>query len=556
MIGFPTLAPFRAWPRHRLSPVMASNGMVAAAHPLTVAAGLKVLQRGGNAVEAAVAAALSAAVVMPEMCGIGGDLFAIVQRPGEAPLSFLGSGRSPMSASLEQMRAHGDRTANGVRMPLRGPLAMGVPGLAGAVQTMLERYGAGLSPADLARDAIGHAENGFALTPFGAAAIQMCEGFLRDDPAAAAIYLKDGKAPPPGHVLRQSDLAHTLRGLVADGLESFYEGPLAQRIGAAITGRGGALSAEDLAAHTTPAEPPISTVYRGVTVHQTGLPTQGLILLEALNIIAQAPAEALARGDAASVHLQAEALKRAYTDRLAYARDPAFGETPMAALLSQDWAARRFAAIDPTHASDEVSPGPLSDGDTTYLCVVDGDGLMVSLILSVSSAFGSGVVAGDTGVLLNNRVGRGFSLEDGHPNLFAPGKRTIHTLNCYLLSDASGTPIAVGGTPGGDGQPQWNLQTLTALIDAGLDVQAAVEAPRWTVWPGTDPHDLPAPYELRVETRLSEGVLTGLEAMGHRLTRTGGWGGSGAAQLIVRDPETGVMAGGSDPRVEGMALGY
>jgi gamma-glutamyltranspeptidase len=556
LIGFPTLAPFRAWPRHRLSPVMASRGMVAAAHPLTVAAGLKALQAGGNAVEAAVAAALTAAVVMPEMCGVGGDLFAIVGRPGEAPLSFLGSGRSPMGASQEQMRAAGDRTPAGVRMPLRGPLACGVPGLAGALEAMLARYGGRLALHDLAADAIGHAENGFALTPFGAAAIQMCEGFLKADPAAAAVYLKDGKAPPPGHVLRQADLAATLRGLVGDGLASFYKGDLARRIGAAVTARGGALSADDLAAHTTPVEAPISAVYRGVTVHQTGLPTQGLILLEALNIIGQASSQALARGDAASVHLQAEALKRAYADRLAYARDPAFGETPMTTLLSQDWAARRHASINPARASDEVPAAPLSDGDTTYLCVVDGSGLMVSLILSVSSAFGSGVVAGDTGVLLNNRVGRGFSLEEGHPNLFAPGKRTMHTLNCYLLSDPAGTPIGVGGTPGGDGQPQWNLQTLVALLDAGLDVQAAVEAPRWTVWPGTDPHDLPAPYELRVETRLGEPVLSGLEALGHRLKPTGGWGGSGAAQLIMRDPLTGVMAGGSDPRVEGMALGF
>jgi gamma-glutamyltranspeptidase/glutathione hydrolase len=556
VIGFPTLAPFRAWPRHRFSPVMAERGMVAAAHPLTVAAGLDILRRGGNAVEAAVAAALTAAVVMPEMCGIGGDLFAIVQRPGEAPLSFPGSGRSPVGASLEQMRAHGDRLPGGVRMPLRGPLAPGVPGLPGAVAALLARYGDGLTFAELAHDAIAHAERGFPLTPFGAAAIQMCEGFLKADPAAAAIFLRDGKAPSPGHMLRQADLAETLRGLADEGLSSFYQGDLAQRIGAAVSALGGALSAEDLAAHVTPVEPPISAVYRGVTVHQTGLPTQGLILLEALNIIGQAPSEVLAKGDAASIHLQAEALKRAYADRLAYARDPAFGETPMAALLSQDWAARRYASIEPAHASDAVAPGPLSDGDTTYLCVVDHTGLMVSLILSVSSAFGSGVVAGDTGVLLNNRVGRGFSLEEGHPNLFAPGKRTMHTLNCYLLSDAAGTPIGVGGTPGGDGQPQWNLQTLVALLDAGLDVQAAVEAPRWTVWPGTDPHDLPAPYELRVETRLGEPVLTALETLGHRLKRTGGWGGSGAAQLIVRDPVTGVMAGGSDPRVEGMALGF
>lgn len=554
MLGFPTASPARLWPRQRLSPSLGRQGMVAAAHPLTVAAGLDILRAGGNAVEAAVAAALTAAVVMPEMCGIGGDLFAIVQRPGEAPLSVLGSGNSALAASIDDMRRHGDRTPNGLRMPLRGPWASSVPGLPGAVEALLARYGGGLPLSRLAADAIRHAEQGFALTPFGAAAIRLCEGFLKADPDAAAVYLRNGEAPPPGAILAQPDLARTLKALVADGLASFYRGPLADRIGAAVAARGGALAASDFARHETPVEPPISTTYRGVTVHQTGLPTQGLILLEALNIIGQAPSQALAKGDAAAVHLMAEALKAAYADRLAHARDPASGETPLARLLSSDHAARRFAAIDPARAAEAV--GPLSEGDTTYLCVVDADGLMVSLILSVSSAFGSGVVAGDTGILLNNRVGRGFSLEEGHPNLYAPGRRTMHTLNCYLLADASRTPIAVGGTPGGDGQPQWNLQVLSALIDAGLDAQAAIESPRWTVWPGTDPHDLPAPYELRVETRLGEPVLTGLEALGHRLARTGAWGGSGAAQLIVRNPETGVLAGGSDPRVEGLALGF
>ena len=228
----------------------------------------------------------------------------------------------------------------------------------------------------------------------------------------------------------------------------------------------------------------------------------------------------------------------------------------MRTLLSKSWAKDRFDGIDPDRACAEAAPGAMGDGDTTYFCVVDGEGTMVSLIQSVSSAFGSGIVAGDTGVLLNNRVGRGFSLDEGHPNLYAPGKKTMHTLNCWLVANAAGVPVMVGGTPGGDGQPQWNLQMLSALIDGGADVQSAVEAPRWSLWPGTDPADRPNPYELRIETRIGAAAMADLSARGHPVRPTGAWAGSGAAQLIARNPETGVLAGGSDPRVEGLALGF
>jgi gamma-glutamyltranspeptidase/glutathione hydrolase len=186
--------------------------------------------------------------------------------------------------------------------------------------------------------------------------------------------------------------------------------------------------------------------------------------------------------------------------------------------------------------------------------VVDGDGMMVSLIESVSSNFGCGVVAGETGIVLNNRVGRGFTLEEGHPNVLAGGKRTMHTLNCFLVA-AGGRPWLVGGTPGGDGQPQWNLQLLTNAIDHGLDVQAAIEAPRWTSFPGTDPINLHQPFELRVEDRVGPEVLRGLAECGHRVKPLGPWSGGGAAQLIALDPD-GILRGGSDPRAEGQALGY
>jgi gamma-glutamyltranspeptidase/glutathione hydrolase len=181
--------------------------------------------------------------------------------------------------------------------------------------------------------------------------------------------------------------------------------------------------------------------------------------------------------------------------------------------------------------------------------------MMVSLIQSVSSAFGACVVGGDTGVVLNNRVGRGFSLVDGHPNIYAPGKRTMHTLNCYLIADAQGHPVLVGGTPGGDGQPQWNMQAISAMIDGGLDAQAAVELPRWTSLPGTDPMSIDAPFTLRIEGRIPDDVIADLEGRGHAVQRVAGWAGGGSAQIIARDPETGVLIGGTDSRVEGAVLG-
>ena len=553
MLGQPNGRP-PSFSRRRMSPSLGQGGMVAAAHPLTVATALAVLKAGGNAVDAAIAGGLTAAVVMPEMCGLGGDLFAIVHAPGQAPVAVLGSGVAPRSATLEQMRAQGDPSPSGVKMPFRGPLSVGTPGMVHAFGALLDRFGS-RPLSELAQAAISYAD-GFPITPLGVHFIATSADLLRRSPASATVFLPGGEVPKVGQVLRQPDLARTLRTIATQGTQAFYHGDIADRIAGFMATHGGALSADDLARHETVLEPPIATTYRGHTVFQTGLPSQGIILLEALNIAEQASGPALARGDAAAIHLLAEAVKLAYADRLGFAQDPAFGNPHLETLLSKAWAEKRFAAIDPDKAAPTVPAGGMTDGDTTYFCVADGQGMMVSLIQSVSSNFGSGVVAGDTGVVLNNRVGRGFSLEDGHPNLFAPGKKTMNTLNCYSVADASGTPVLVGGTPGGDGQPQWNLQTLAALIDGGLDVQAAIEAPRWTVWPGTDPSTLPNPYELQIESRVDDSVLAELEARGHTLRRFSAWGGGGAAQAIARDPLTGVLAGGSDPRAEGLALGF
>ncbi len=553
-LGFPEPAMSRDPPfavRRRL-PVVGRRGMVCAAHPLVASAGIAALAKGGNAVDAAVAAGLAAAVVMPEMCGLGGDLFAIVHsgKTGEGPVAFLGGGAAPMGASLAMVRAAGEPGRDGSpRMPLRGPLSIGVPGMVDGYGALMKRFGR-LGFAAAAERAITLAEEGAPISSLAYLALRVFGDVL--DETARAIYLPGGAAPRPGSLAPQMDLAATLRTLAREGPRAFYEGDVAARIAAGLQAAGGAMDEGDLARHRTVVEAPIATTYRGFTVHQTGLPSQGMILLEALNIVEAGDLAAL--DGAAAVHLMAEALKCAFADRIAGAGDPRFVDDPTPLLISKSWAKGRLAAIDPDRAAEAETP-ELVAGDTTYICAADGDGMMVSLIQSVSSAFGSGIVAGDTGVLLNNRAGRGFSLEDGSPNLYAPGKRTVSTLNCYLVTDEAGAPVIAAGTPGGDGQPQWNLQVLHGMIDRGLDAQLATEQPRWSLWPGTDPHNRPNPFHIFAEDRMGAELLAALEAKGHVFQSRGDWGAEGAAQVIARDPATGALVGGSDPRVEGMAIG-
>ncbi|MGH2557945.1 MAG: gamma-glutamyltransferase [Thermomicrobiales bacterium] len=557
MLGFPGAQQIETrWPRRRDSPVFAEGGMVAAAHPLVTQAGVAILERGANAVDAAVAAGLVAAVIMPEMCGLGGDLFAIVHAPsmpGGQTVAVYGSGIAPRGASIDLMRAHGDD--GGRVMPHRGPLSVGVPGMVDAYFALLERFGT-RPLAELAERAIAYAEAGFPLTIGGARAMAESRDLLARFPSSAAVFLADGEAPDAGAVLRQSDLAWTLRQIAAEGRDDFYRGEIARRIARSMAANGGALTVGDLADHETVVAAPLRTTYRGYTVMQTGLPTQGLLLLEMLNIAERADLTAIDPYSAAGIHLLAEAKKLAYADRVRYAGDPVFVETPLDRLLSKEWVAERYARIDAERAAEAVPAGDFRGGDTTYLAVADRDGMMVSLIQSVASNFGSGLVVEGTGIVLNNRVGHGFSLEPGHPNVYAPGKKPMHTLNCYLIADAEGVPVLIGGTPGGDAQPQWNLHVVAGLIDGGLDVQAAIEAPRWRSWPGADPGTIGDAFELQMEDRIGDDVIAGLETRGHRVRRLGPWQGGGAAQVIARDPRTRVLAAGSDPRVEGMAVGF
>lgn len=531
--------------RRRAYPTYAGHAMVAAAHPVAIDAGMRILHQGGNAFDIAVATGLAAAVVMPEMCGLGGELFAVYSVKGESPLAIQASGKSPRGASYDLMKQVG-----GDHMPYDGPHSIAVPGMVDGFFYVLENYGT-MSFAQVAEPAIDIARNGYPLHPLGAQAIAHNAALLAQDEAAAAIFLAHGHVPAAGTRLVQADLANTLETLSTEGSQSFYRGSLAERMVQYLQSVGSMFDLDDFAAYETDHAAPYSVDYRGHTVFQTAIPSQGIILLEALNIVENADLSDPLSAD--SIHTMVEAKKLAYADRGAYLGD---GQAnPIDQLLSKDFASQRFGQIDPAHAADTASIGTLSDGDTTYLCAVDGDGNMVSLIQSVSAAFGAGIVAGDTGVVMNNRSGRGFTLDQSHPNVYAPGKKSMHTLNAYLIADEQNRPVLVGGTPGGDGQPQWNLQGIVGLVDAGFDVQTAIEQPRWTSWPGTDPSTIDNPFELRMEARHAESVRADLLARGHNVVEQAVFGGGGAMQMIARDPETGLIIGGSDARVEGTVLG-
>lgn len=551
----------RSCDTRRVSPTLARGGMIASQHPLVSATGLRVLANGGNAIDAAVAAALVGTVVMPSRCGIGGDLFAVVARPdasGAWPdddvLAFMGSGIGPRGASIEFMTEHGEDAPGGHRvLAQHGPLSPSVPGFVDGAFALLDHYGT-RSFAELAEPAVGYAAKGFPISPAEAHTTQVMVDELSECPPTAAVFLPGGQPLQAGDILRQPDLARSIAQIARGGPDVFYRGSLAKAITDYLGANGGVLTMDDFADHTTDVGTPLSTTYRGYTVYETALPTQGFVVLEALNICENASLGEMGISSAAGVHLSVSALRQAFADRRAYAGDPRFVDTPMPTLLSKAWAKERYATIPADRLVDEQA-GVISAGNTTSLTCIDRDGLMISLIWTVSDAYGSRVVAGDTGIILTNRAGHCFSLEPGHPNLYEPGKRTMHTLNCYLIANEEGTPVLVGGTPGGDFQPQWNLQTITGLIDEGLDVQQASEVPRWQMGPSTYPAERGEAFSLTIETRVGDEALGELEAMGYPLVRAGAWGAGGSVQVIARDPETGILAGGSDPRAEGMAIG-
>ena len=532
------------------------DGMIATAKATASGVALAVLARGGNAVDATVAAALSLNVTYPLMCGLGGDVFALIYEAATGKVYGVNaSGIAPHNATPEYFQERGM-----AEMPSHGMLAVAVPGAVRAYFDILERWGT-MSFAELAQPALRYARNGFVVTPQIAAHFAAHRAELARYPSSARVFLPGGEPPRVGEVLRQPELAASLQLLAEQGPDALYQGSLGERILEYANANGGIWQGDEWATQRTDIYEPAPSVSYGerYQVYQTAPPSQGLILLEELNLVEgfeltryEGTPEEPPQADAASTHALIEAKKLAFADRNRHVGDPRMVDFPWQSLLSKEFAARRRQEIDPGRAAGWVDGAEMAGDTTSHVCV-DATGNMVSFIHSLSNAFGCCEVAGDTGILLNNRAGRGFVLQPGHPNCIAPGKRTMHTLNTYLVT-REGRAYAVGNTPGGDGQPQWNLQAITNLLDLDMSVAQALAAPRWTSQPGTDPVGLGRPVELVVESRMAEAVRQRLADLGHRLRVVGPWAGGGDAMLIRVGPGR-VLEGASDPRGEGVAVG-
>jgi gamma-glutamyltranspeptidase/glutathione hydrolase len=538
---------------HRLSRhlVYGRRGMICSNSPLAASAGLKVLQDGGNAFDAALAVAAVETVTLIPMCGLGGDSFVLLHDAAAGTITGVNSsGVAASGATSDVYRNQGYRT-----MPLTGPHAVSVPGEVAAWEVIHRRF-CTRPFTQLLDSAIGYAEEGFPIPPGIGRSLASNTNKLAQFPSTAAVFLPGDRTPREGDMLINADLAQSLRLVAEGGADAFYRGPLARRMVDGLNAAGGLFSEADFHGHQAEVYEPIATTYRDYTVYQTRPPSQGFLLLEMLNLIEGFDIKSLGAHSPEAIHLMVEAKKIAYADRNRVAGDPRVIDWPLDELISKAYADERRPEILPDRVNEAYTAMQLAetDGDTTYFCVADGAGNSVSWIHSLSHAFGSGYVAEGTGVVFNNRAGRGFRLTPGHPNEIAPGKRAMHTLNCYLAT-RDGQAVIIGGTPGGDFQPQCGLQILSQLIDFGTDPQAAVEAPRWWSFPGTDPATIDQEMRLQVEAEMPESTIHALEALGHRVVPRAPGVYDGKVQLIVRDPERGVLMGASDPRGDGQAVG-
>ncbi len=535
-----------ALPRTGRQPILATRGAVAAPHHAAAQAGLWMLQRGGSAVDAAIAANAVLGVVYPHMAGPGGDLFCLLWEAAAKRLDALNaSGRAGAAATIDYYRARGHE-----HIPIRGPLAaLTVPGAVDGWATLHERLGR-LPFAELLAPAIELAEDGFAVPESLARWSALAADVLKLDPTTSATFRPDDRPLRIGEGLRLPRLAVTLRQVADGGARPFYHGPLAAQICGYLEAHGGVLRPDDFAAHRSDWVEPISVQYRGHTAYQVPPNTQGFSALQILAVLDGIDIRALGDGSIAYLHTLVEAARLAFVDRDRYLSDPEFVEVPLDRLLSPEHAAEIRARIDP--ARRPPAPAPVAaGGDTCYLCAVDRDGNVVSLIQSVYFDFGSGVIAGDTGVLLQNR-GSFFSLDPEHPNHLEPGKRTFHTIIPAMLLK-EGRPALAYGTMGGEGQPQTQSALVTRMLDFGYDVQRAIEAPRWLygrTW-GTET------AALTIEDRISPDVAAQLANMGHEVRIAPNWSDSlGHAQAIWIDHGEGTLWAGADPRGDGAAAGW
>ncbi len=533
------------------SPAVGRHGMIATSQTLASAAGLKVLQDGGNAIDAAVTAAAVLAVVEPSMNGIGGDLLAIVYDAKTKKVYGLDStGRSAYAATPEEFARRGLE-----QMPGKGPLTVDVPGVVEGWHQLLTRFGT-ISLAKAVGPATSYARDGFPVAELMADEWKDNEEQLAGDPATAATFLPTGKPLAQGDIFANPRLARSLDIIAKEGRDAFYKGSIARAIVADMKARNGLLDMRDFADHKADWVDPIGTNYRGYDVLEMPPSTQGFVALEMLNIMEGFDIKAMGHNSADYLHVVTEAKRIAFADRGAYLADRDHMQKDiMKTLLSKDYAAMRRKEIDMKKTAKDYAPGtaagagrPTQDfagqdlGDTIYMTAADGQGNVVSFIQSLFGSFGAGFVAGETGITLHNR-GSGFTLQAGHPNQIGPHKRPLHTLvPAMIMKD--GKPWVSFGVMGGDNQAQAHAQVVANFVDFGMHVQAAGDAARMRHM-GT---------RLALESGIGADVRKALEAKGHAVSD--GRGVMGGYQAIFIDPKTGVMLGGSDLRKDGLAIGW
>ncbi|MBE0430587.1 MAG: gamma-glutamyltransferase [Dehalococcoidia bacterium] len=526
----------------RRSAVMSNRGVVATSQPLAAQAGMSMLQQGGNAVDAAIAAAAALNVVEPMATGLGGDAFALIYLMGDRqPRALNASGRAPYAMDLETLKRLGYR-----HMPDAGIHSVTIPGALDGWCSMLDNYGS-MSLAQVLVPAIQLAEQGFPVTEIIAHTWKMSSAKLRPNVDATRTYLPAGKAPEPGEVILQRDLGRTLRKVAAGGRDVFYRGEIAEAIVACAQKEGGLLTLQDLQDHRSSWVTPISTDYYGFHIYECPPNGQGLIVLLALNILEGFDLQSLRHNSADYLHCLIEAIKLAFADGSRYVSDPAFNDLPLERLLSKSYAQERRSLIDRNRAADIVEEGALNtQEDTVYLAVTDKDGNSVSFISSLYQPFGSGIVVPNTGICLQNR-GSLFAFEGDHPNRLEPHKRPYHTI-IPAMAFRDGELFLTFGVMGGFMQPQGHVQVLLNIIHFGMDVQRALDAPRFRYIQGS---------ECAFEPNIPTAVRQQLVAKGHRVIELEDPYSQqfGGGQAIMIHPATKALIAGSDPRKDGCAVG-
>jgi len=529
----------------RRSSVYATHGMIASSQPLASMAGLRTLQAGGNAADAAVATAAALNVTEPCSTGIGGDCFCLYYDAEKGRVMGLnGSGRAPAALTPGLLNDLGHDA-----MPSNGVHTVTVPGAAAGWADTLDRFGS-MGLGEILEPAIGLAENGFPVAPLTARSWGRGVPKLKSGPYAEEMLI-DGRAPGAGELMMNPTLARTFRTLADHGKPGFYEGRIAEAIVELLGSMGGVMTTDDLKAHRSTFPEPISVDYKGTEVYEIPPNGQGITALIALNILEEYNWEGVEHSGVRHLHTLIEAMRLAFAASRWYVADPDVVHVPIKELISEEYAAERRRLIDPSKASVDVGRGsPVAGSDTVYFCTVDGDGNACSFINSNYAGFGTGLIPQGCGFTLQNR-GSGFSLEEGHPNRLAPGKRPYHTIiPGMMLRD--GLLHGPFGVMGGFMQPQGHVQGVVNMVDYGMGPQEALDAPRFNIIDGTSGGDV------LIEDGVPQETMSALARMGHDVVPSSGYarGAFGKGQVIIRDPETGVLCAGSEPRADGQAVGW